>query len=101
MNIKPYLKIRTFLNSDKELAAFIVADFQTSYWINSQTKKKIYTVEGEIKIADCNRTISLDFSGYRKRDLNKALFKLKILEQTIVSARRALIKMHKDIEKSK
>lgn len=95
---KTYLLTRRFLNSDKSLMAYIGSEFILDYWIGEK-KKRTYIVDGSIKLSDCNRNITLDLSGRRKKDLKAALHKLDVLERTVRESRNALIKMHKIVAK--
>jgi len=56
-------------------------------------------VTADIKIADCNRMITLDFGGGGAKSREQALAKLDILQQVIQDFRQKLVDAHEKQQK--
>ena len=70
---KTIYKKRAFLNTDLEMQAFIIAHLQE---FGGENLQKVWA-DPTLKISDCYRTISLDFSFYNSKDMKIAQKKLE------------------------
>src|SRR4051812_48952454 len=84
-------KERKFLNSDVERRAFIIATVPDSRELVSKMEKgtRAYS-DVQLNIADCSRTIYLEFNLETPEDRRRALRKADILFDTIKGFRDAL-----------
>lgn len=81
------------------------------FWLNKGTGETAFIapsvefakddswVTADIKIADCNRMITLDFGGNGNKSQEQALHKLLVLQQTLQEFREKLIAAYEKIKK--
>lgn len=100
MKDKTYYKKRMFLNRSVGIA-LIDAEVSVSSWAVQKSVRRCYDTTAFIQIGDCTRTITLDFSGRKRRNLKDALYKLDKLKKVLADTRKSLIKMHRDLDKAK
>ena len=80
------MKTKTFLDKRKWLNP---KDHDDNGWI-SYSVKYDYGNSAEFMIADCSRTISLNFSSYNKNDFSKRAAKVDALIDALTEFRDAL-----------
>lgn len=94
LKIKKFYEIRKFLNPEKSLPAYVKAEIKTETWEDRSNAKHV-SLNGSLSIADCSRTIHLDFYGEdaraRKRVLRKAKFLQKVMNDFVNALENAAV----------
>lgn len=80
--------IRRWLNKERHHAgAHVIAEVRVRTWKgHDKEKKKYVSVDADLTIADCNRTVTLDFGAYGDsfdRDKKNVRYKVNTLRHSI------------------
>jgi len=91
MSIKYHVRKRLFLNRDKDMPAYIIGIVEdTSGYSNDGDDWKNGTIE--LKMSDCYRNISFDFSLSDAEDRADALYKIRRIAEVVDAVREAIEK---------
>ncbi|HEY0427579.1 MAG TPA: hypothetical protein VGC76_07295 [Pyrinomonadaceae bacterium] len=91
MSIKYHVRKRLFLNRDKYMSAYIIGIVEdTSEYSNDENGWKNGTIE--LKLSDCYRNISFDFSMNDADDRADALYKIRRIEEVVSAVMEAIEK---------
>ena len=82
---------RVWLNSDKALTGFVAPSVE---WTADDTY-----ITADVRMADCNRMITLDFGSSTSKGRAEALNKLTVLQETIQEFRERLVAGHERVDK--
>lgn len=93
---KNYVYNRKFLNPKKGLASieWHVEDYKSSY-------NEGYTIDGDVTISDCSRTITLDFFSSSDEDVHAAIYKIEYLMMQLEEFKRNFYSAVKRLEDNK
>jgi len=91
MSIKYHVRKRLFLNRDKDMPAYIIGIVEdTSGYSNDGDDWKNGTIE--LKMSDCYRNISFDFSLSDAEGRADALYKIRRIAEVVGTVREAIEK---------
>lgn len=91
MSIKYHVRKRLFLNRDKDMPAYIIGIVEdTSGYSNCGDDWKNGTIE--LKMSDCYRNISFDFSLSDAEDRADALYKIRRISEVVDAVKEAIEK---------
>ena len=91
MGSKPFYRRRFLNRRGHHAGAFVLAECRIETWQDQAG------LDASVTIADCNRMVTLDLSGTTTSEISNALFKARILRDTLVDLTAALEQMADDV----
>lgn len=91
MGSKPFYRRRFLNRRGHHAGAFVLAECKIETWQDR------VGLEAFVTIADCSRTVTLDLSGATTSEIRNALFKARILRDTLVDLTVTLEHMADDV----
>lgn len=87
MSIRKFYR-RRFLNlRGHHQGAHVIANVRVAKCLNDENRRY---VDAMLTIADCSRTVQLDFDSFERDDLANSLHKARLLRDTVVDFTAAL-----------
>lgn len=91
MSIKYHVRKRLFLNRDADMPAYIIGIVEdTSQYSNDEESWKCGIIE--LRISDCIRSISFDFSTRDAQDRAASLYKIRRIAEIVNAVKDAIEK---------
>lgn len=86
--------VRKFLNRPRQQTGAHVIGY---IGLETLYKAKGPTIEGNLDIADCRRVVSLDFSGWTKKEARNSLHKVRLLAKIMNEFAAAYEKTYEEV----
>jgi len=91
MSIKYHIRKRLFLNRDVDMPAYIIGIVEdTSRFANDEDGWKQGTIE--LRLSDCIRSVSYDFSLYDAETRAASLYKIRRIAEIVNAVKEAIEK---------
>jgi hypothetical protein len=71
------------------------------WYLNTDGRMGLYTMDGELRLGDCSEVIILDFSCYHSSDVPKRISKLDSLIEELQNMRDKMAFIDEELSKSK
>lgn len=91
MGSKPFYRRRFLNRRGHHAGAFVLAECKIETWQDRAG------LDAFVTIADCSRVVTLDLSGATTSEISNALFKARILRDTLVDLTATLERMADDV----
>lgn len=98
MNKKYHINERKFLNRQKDMSAHIIAIVEDTSKKHNPNDDGFYYGELDLMLSDCSRKITYDFCLCDKEGRESALYKIRLIAETINAFKEALEKECEIIE---